>query len=147
MVWESCYTYQMTHQDFIDNAIITLAAAAPDGTTWADVVRDAHELAAARLAVSKPLDKVRPAGGRLSPEERARRHQEACAAVLGMLDAAPGNRIAGGLYAVASLAPCGRNAAVTACRVLEDRGLIRFGVDASGRKSVTLAPRLQGDEA
>jgi hypothetical protein len=136
----------MTHDSFVDAAIIALAAAAPDGTSWDDIVRDAHELAAAR-ARAAPVgpDKTRPSGGRLSPEERSARHQEALAAVLAMVQNAPGQRFPGGMYELARLAPCGRNAAVTACRVLEDKRLIRFGTQG-GRKFVTLAQDLQGSK-
>lgn len=128
----------MTHMSFIDTAIIALAAAAPEGTPWDDIVRDAHELAAARArAVPQAPVKVRPAGGRLSAEERAARHHDAKAAVLAMIQAAPGQRFPGGMYELARCAPCGRNAAVTACRRLEETGAIRFGTQG-GRKYTTL---------
>lgn len=141
---EACYTYHMTHENFVDAAIIALAAAAPSGTLWVDIVRDAYELADARARADQATRtvKVRPAGGRLTPEERSARHQNAMATVLAMVQAAPGQRYPGGMYELARLAACGRNAAVTALRVLESKRILKFGTHG-GRKFVMLGEAAQ----
>src|SRR5688572_11825939 len=130
----------MTHEDFIDTAIIALAAAAPEGTPWSEVVREAHELAAERLRAKAPQAPTHtpPKGGRLAPTERVQRHAHARETVLQMVRDAPGGRYPGGLWTLSKHATCGRNAAVTACRVLLDEGVLSTGTEG-GRAYLELS--------